>query len=143
MIAEELGHRETLRVGFDEGPEVSVVAGPVGRETLALISELARPMRAEQPTLNYGDRISNAPGATVPRPELQPTASPFAIFEALSFVIQGIDPAALATESHRRAFVAEHLLERLPARDLDRLARSELSTSGAERAVVLTLWCKL
>jgi hypothetical protein len=144
LIAEEPGPRDTLRVGFDDAPEVTVVASPAGRETLALISDLARPMRAEQPTLNYGDRISNAPGATTPSqaPKLAPRSTPFAIFQTLSFVIEGLDRAQLTSDDARRAFLAEHLLERLPERDLSRVARSELSADSAT-GFVLTVWCKI
>jgi len=71
-IAEELVFRESPRAPDDEdGPEVSVVEGPAGRETLALIEDAARPPRSRQSTLGYGDRISNAPGAKTPS---QPTA---------------------------------------------------------------------
>ncbi len=50
----------------DDGPEVSVVEGPAGRETLALIADLARPARGPQSTLDYSDRIANAPGSKTP-----------------------------------------------------------------------------
>jgi len=65
-IAEELVFREPAPRVDDDGPEVSVVEGPAGRETLALIEGAARPARARLATLGYGDRISNAPGATTP-----------------------------------------------------------------------------
>jgi len=66
-IAEELVFREAPPLD-DDGPEVSVVEGPAGRETLALIEGAggARPARARLATLGYGDRISNAPGAQTP-----------------------------------------------------------------------------
>jgi hypothetical protein len=66
-IAEELVFREPPRpVEDDDAPEVSVVEGPAGRETLALIEGTARPPRSRQSTIGYGDRISNAPGAKTP-----------------------------------------------------------------------------
>jgi len=67
-IAEELVFREPPAAIDDDSPEVSVVEGPAGRETLALIEGAggARPARARLATLGYGDRISNAPGAKTP-----------------------------------------------------------------------------
>ena len=66
-ISEELVNRGRAYANIDDdGPEVSVVEGPAGRETLALFADMTRPMRSVQATLDYGDRISNAPGATVP-----------------------------------------------------------------------------
>jgi hypothetical protein len=66
-IAEELVFRDEPQAPVeDDGPEVSVVEGPAGRETLALIEGAARPPRSRQSTIGYGDRISNAPGAKTP-----------------------------------------------------------------------------
>jgi len=81
-IAEELVFGERPRATDDDGPEVSVVEGPAGRETLALIEDSPRPPRSRQSTLGYGDRISNAPGAKTPSqpaaktPSLAPAAKP-------------------------------------------------------------------
>jgi hypothetical protein len=131
----------------DDGPEVSVVEGPVGRETLALIAELARPIRAEQPTLNYGDRISNAPGAKTPSraplPPVVPTAAPLAIFEMLTFVVQGADIASLSSEAVRRRFVEEHLLQRVPAQDMARVERIDVTPWTVQGTVVVRVWCKV
>ena len=143
LIVEERGPRDTLRVGFDDAPEVTVVTGPVGRETLALISDLARPMRAEQPTLNYGDCISNAPGATTPTEIRLPASAPLAIFEMRSFLIENLGSERLDSEDERRAFVATHLVDRLPARDPDRVARTEVSAAVPGNGLVLTVWCRL
>lgn len=79
-IAEELVFREPSPTVDDDSPEVSVVEGPAGRETLALIESASRPPRSRQSTLGYGDRISNAPGAKTPsRPpisEKKPSRAP-------------------------------------------------------------------
>lgn len=139
-IEEELRASEPLPIVFDEGPQLTVVAGLIGRETLALIGDLARPMRAEQSTLHYGDRISNAPGATTPIASPSPA---FTIFETLCFVIEDIDPAQLSSETLRREFVAAHLVERLPDRDLTRMVRSEVAALGSANRLELTLWCKV
>jgi hypothetical protein len=78
-ISEELVFRETPRATEDDGPEVSVVEGPAGRETLALIEGEARPPRSRQSTIGYGDRISNAPGAKTPsQPAKIPSHAPVA-----------------------------------------------------------------
>jgi hypothetical protein len=130
----------------DEGPEVSVVEGPVGRETLALIEEMVRPVRSEQTTLNYGDRISNAPGAKTPSraPALAaPPSAPLAIFEMLTFVVQGAEIASLSSEAVRRKFVEEQLLERVPARDMTRVERVDVTPWTVQGTVVVRVWCKI
>lgn len=127
----------------DEGPEVSVVEGPVGRETLALIAEMARPIRSEQTTLNYGDRISNAPGAKTPSRAPLPPAYPLAIFEMLTFVVQGADIASLSSEAVRRRFVEEHLLQRVPAQDMTRVERIDVTPWTVQGTVVVRVWCKI
>ena len=55
-ISEELLGTSSASVARDESPELAFVEGPVGRDTLALITDLARPIRSEQSTLDYGDR---------------------------------------------------------------------------------------
>ncbi len=156
-ISEELlglvgpGPRDQL----GDAPEISVVEGPAGRETLAVIAEEARPLRAPQDTLNYGDRISNAPGAKTPsRAPAAPATSeagapastsemPFAVFEMLTFVVQGPEIAQLSSEAVRRRFVEEHLLHRLPAQDMARVDRVDVTPWTVRGTVVVRVWCKL
>ncbi len=162
-IAEELLAPPTSLVSEtrDDAPEVSFGEGPVGRETLALIAEEARPLRAPQSTLSYGDRISNAPGARTPsrapgplaeRESALRTASPekasaeeasFAIFEMLTFVVQGPDIAQLSSEALRRRFVEEHLLHRLPAQNMARVERIDVTPWTVRGTVVVRVWCKV
>ncbi len=131
----------------DDGPEVSVVEGPVGRETLALITEMARPIRSEQDTLNYGDRISNAPGARTPSrapaPRLEPVPVPLAIFEMLTFVVQGAEIASLSSEAVRRRFVEEHLHHRLPQTGMASVERIDVTPWTVQGTVVVRVWCKV
>ena len=135
------------RADLDDGPEVSVVEGPAGRDTLALIEELSPPMRAEQVTLDYGDHISNAPGSKtpsrVPPPRAAATALPLAIFEMLTFVVQGAEIASLSSEAVRRKFVEQHLLRRLPDRDMTRVERIDVTPWTVQNTVVVRVWCKL
>jgi hypothetical protein len=128
----------------DDAPELSFAEGPVGRETLALIAEEVRPPRAQQDTLNYGDRISNAPGAKTPSraPSAQP-AQPFAIFEMLTFVVQGPPIAELSSDALRRRFVEEHLLERLPAQNMAQVERIDVTPWTVRGTVVVRVWCKV
>ncbi len=145
---------------LDDGPEISVVEGPAGRETLAVIAEEARPLRAPQDTLNYGDRISNAPGAKTPSrapaahpspdvsaPASTPSSSagemPFAIFEMLTFVVQGPEIAQLSSDAVRRRFVEEHLLHRLPAKNMAQVDRVDVTPWTVRGTVVVRVWCKL
>lgn len=146
-IAEEL-LGQTLQRSDDDGPEVSIVEGPVGRETLALIADMARPIRQEQSTLNYGDRISNAPGAKtpsrVPPPGVEITSpTPLAIFELLTFVVQGAEVASLSSEAVRRRFVEEHLLHRVPGQDMEVVDRVDVTPWTVQGTVVVRVWCKL
>lgn len=154
-IAEELAgalHVDTP----DSAPEISVSEGPVGRETLALIADMAQQVRPEQTTLNYGDRISNAPGAKTPSQAPRPISSgaalggaesaapaPFAIFEMLTFVVQGAEIAHLSSEAVRRRFVEEHLLQRLPAKDIAQVERVDVTPWTVQGTVVVRVWCKL
>jgi hypothetical protein len=205
------------RDSADEGPEVSISEAPAGRETLALIAGAAQPVpvpvRAEQSTLSYGDRISNAPGAKtpslVPSPlhsvartpaqssapeisigesavgretlavitaELVPSArlgsaptitvepspsssvsaraqtptrgesaneAPFAIFEMLTFVVQGPETASLSSEALRRRFVEEHLLQRLPEKSMTQVDRVDVTPWTVRGTVVVRVWCKI
>ena len=162
-IAEELlaPSVEMVSETHDDAPEVSFAEGPVGRETLALIAEEARPLRASQTTLNYGDRISNAPGAKTPSrapaplaespsrtpssegSESSPSEAPFAIFEMLTFVVQGPEIAQLSSDAVRRRFVAEHLLHRLPAQNMAQVDRVDVTPWTVRGTVVVRVWCKL
>jgi len=132
----------------DDAPEVSVVATPAGRETLALFAEMARPMRPPQVTLDYGDRISNAPGAKTPShapvaPEPKPLAASVTIFEMLTFVVQSADVASLASEEQRRRFVEEHLLQRLPGKTMAGVERIDVTPWTVRDTVVVRVWCKV
>jgi hypothetical protein len=200
----------------DDSPEVSVAEGPAGRDTMALIASAVQPVRAEQSTLSYGDRISNAPGAKTPSrapgprlavgrdmphssapeiiigesavgretmavitAELLPSAralpaapaatpasppspdspasaqaealtidesaneTPFAIFEMLTFVVQGPETASLSSEALRRRFVEEHLLQRLPAKSMNQVDRVDVTPWTVRGTVVVRVWCKV
>jgi len=52
-----------------DAPMIEISETPAGRETMAAIAEeLANEVRPRQNTIPYGDRISNAPGARLPKP---------------------------------------------------------------------------
>jgi hypothetical protein len=150
-ISEELVFRSKPRAKVDdEGPEVSFVEGPAGRETLALIADNTRPMRDSQTTLDYGDRISNAPGSQTPsRAPAAREASPSplgaapTIFEMLTFVVQGADVSSLASEAQRRRFVESHLLQRLPAKNMAEVDRVDVTPWTVQDTVVVRVWCKI
>lgn len=155
-ISEELVFREKPPPKVDDdGPEVSVALGPAGRETLALITEGARPGRGRQSTLDYGDRISNAPGSKTPSRaptarkslSLSPTPSPLravpTIFEMLTFVVQAADVASLASETQRRRFVESYLLQRLPAQNMSQVERVDVTPWTVQDTVVVRVWCKV
>ena len=132
----------------DLAPEISVSEGPVGRETLALITDLARQIRPEQSTLDYGDRIANAPGSRTPSQAPAPLSSPkaeipFAIFEMLTFVVQGPEIAHLSSDALRRRFVDEHLRHRLPNQNMADVERIDVTPWTVQGTVVVRVWCKV
>ncbi len=163
-IAEELVFREKPRsTGEDDAPEVSIVEGPAGRETLAAIEVALRPPRARMATLGYGDRISNAPGAktpsrapapspaTLPQPATSPqpptpvaaVSAPPTIFEMLTFVVQGAEAASLAADSQRRRFVEAHLLQRIPNQDMAHVDRVDVTPWTVKDTLVVRVWCRV
>jgi hypothetical protein len=148
-ITDELVFRESRAKVDEDGPEVSVVEGPAGRETLALIEDVARPARGRQSTLDYGDRISNAPGAKTPsrspgaRKSSRPRGATPTIFEMLTFVVQDADVASLASESERRHFVENHLLARLPGKNMARVERVDVTPWTVMDTLVVRVWCKV
>ena len=131
----------------DDGPEVSVVEGPAGRETLALIAEMARPTRERKSTLDYGDRISNAPGSKTPSRAPTPAKgqkpAALRIFEMLTFVVQGADVASLASEAQRRDFVETRLLQRLPVKTMTEVDRIDVTPWTVRDTVVVRVWCSV
>jgi len=179
---------------------------------MSAIAQELEPVRPEQSTLDYGDRISNAPGAKTPskfpapRPSARPTPrparkaersapeitisqtsigrdtlaliaeqliaspdsaavaekpkpsfvrdqaptiddgvynAPLAIFEMLTFVVQGPEVAQLASEALRRRFVEEHLLHRLPAKDMAQVDRIDVTPWTVHGTVVVRVWCRV
>jgi hypothetical protein len=146
-IAEELAG-SSQDDGPGRAPDISVSEGPVGRETLALITDLARQVRPEQTTLDYGDRISNAPGSKTPSQVPAPISSrkteiPFAIFEMLTFVVQGPEIAHLSSDALRRRFVDEHLRQRLPNQNMADVERIDVTPWTVQGTVVVRVWCKV
>ncbi len=140
-------------------PEISVEQRPVGRETLAAIAEEARTSAAAEargtlPTLPYGDRLSNAPGAVAPskppaarrrnQPELEASpAEELEIFEMMTFVVRNPAPSALSSESARRAFVRERLAQRLPRGRDTNVTRIDVTPWTERDTVIVRVWCKL
>ena len=129
-------------------PEISITESAVGRETLAVIAaELV-------PTAREGALESPAPGtasvsvspasARAEAPTIDESANAgFAIFEMLTFVVQGPETASLSSEALRRRFVEEHLLERLPAKNMAQVDRVDVTPWTVRGTVVVRVWCKL
>jgi hypothetical protein len=146
----------------DSGPEISIQEGPAGRDTMAAIAEeLASRSRDSLPTLPYGDRVPNAPGAispsrppsrrspsrpgTAPKPP-EPTQEQLTapeIFELLTFVVQHPGPTSLSTEASRRSFVQEHLLARMPNSSMQSVRRIDVTPWTSPDTVILRVWCRL
>jgi hypothetical protein len=111
----------------DTAPEISISQGPVGRETLALISE----------------ELLQAPAAPAPAEAEAAAPAPLAIFEMLTFVVQGQDPASLASEALRRRFVEQHLSARLPANGMQSVERIDVTPWTVRDTLVVRVWCKV
>ena len=69
--------------------------------------------------------------------------APFAIFEMLTFVVQGPETASLSSEALRRRFVEEHLLQRLPAKSMAQVERVDVTPWTVRGTVVVRVWCKV
>jgi len=66
-----------------------------------------------------------------------------AIFEMLTFVVQGADVASLASDAQRRRFVEAHLLQRLPAKNLEQVDRIDVTPWTVQDTLVVRVWCKV
>ena len=104
-------------------PEIIVREGVMGRETLAAIMEEARPSEAG--------------------PTPATTAVPLEIFEMMTYVIRGVDTMHLSTDAQRRRFVEEHLLERLPGKSMNGVARVDVTPWTARGTFVVRVWCSV
>ena len=129
-------------------PEITIRTGVAGRETLAAILEEAKPGRAPQTTLPYGDRVSNAPGAKTPSSAPRPkapaaVAAGVEIFEMMTYVVRGVEASLLSSEALRRHFVEEHLLSRLPSQSMDDIDRVDVTPWTVQGTLVVRVWCRL
>jgi hypothetical protein len=126
-------------------PEISIGESAVGRETLAVITaelvpsarepDLA-PAFAEPAPAPASARLESAADESV-------SEAPFAIFEMLTFVVQGPETASLSSEALRRRFVEEHLLQRLPAKSMAQVDRVDVTPWTVRGTVVVRVWCKV
>jgi len=99
---------------------------PAGPVTLAAIARegARKPYRPVQHTIDYGDRISNAPGAISPRTRaalgetarnVAPAATPaVSVEQVLSYVVHAAT-GTLSSPSDLRRVVDDSILARLPA----------------------------
>jgi hypothetical protein len=131
-------------------PEISVVQGSVGRETLAAITAELIPSARAEPARAVPAEESKAPvvsNASTRREALtideSANEAPFAIFEMLTFVVQGPETASLSSEALRRRFVEEHLLHRLPAKNMAQVDRVDVTPWTVRGTVVVRVWCKV
>lgn len=153
-IANELAPKNPLlgraRSRAESMPEITIHQTPAGRETLAAINEeLADDGRDTLPTLPYGDRVPNAPGAITPShpPGTQrlATAPPTRpeIFEMRTFVVQKADAEHLESEAARRDFVARELSHRLPGGSPSGVTRVDMTPWTEPETLILRVWCRV
>jgi hypothetical protein len=122
----------------------------VGRETLAAITAELIPSARAEPARAVPAEESKAPvvsNASTRREALtideSANEAPFAIFEMLTFVVQGPETASLSSEALRRRFVEEHLLHRLPAKNMAQVDRVDVTPWTVRGTVVVRVWCKV
>lgn len=140
-------HRVPSPPPQSSAPEITIGESAVGRETLAVITaELvpsspapqARAPRAATPLPD--PKAARAEAATI---DESASEAPFAIFEMLTFVVQGPETSSLSSEALRRRFVEEHLLHRLPAQNMAQVDRIDVTPWTVRGTVVVRVWCKV
>jgi hypothetical protein len=126
-----------------EGPILEFAEMPAGPVTLAAIAREGgrKPYRPIQHTIEYGDRISNAPGATSPRTRavlkeadkarVIDSAQSVTVEQVLSYVIRAGD-AALASAGDLRRVVDETILTTLPEDARSRVAHIDVEPALSE-----------
>jgi hypothetical protein len=172
-IASELSSKKPARgrgrSHAASAPEIVVEQGPAGRETLAAINEelagMTRdtlpshgsfPGRDTLPTLPYGDRVPNAPGAITPSfssrsatfgdPSPEPPSvgvTQAEIFEMRTFVVQKADAQSLEGEAERLQFVTQRLAHRLPGGSAAGVSRVDVTPWTERETLILRVWCRV
>lgn len=140
-------HRAGRAPTQSSAPEISIGESAVGRETLAVITAELLPSPPEPEVAPHAEP-SPVPAPASARAEPAATGesigeAPFAIFEMLTFVVQGPETASLSSEALRRRFVEEHLLQRLPAKDMAQVERVDVTPWTVRGTVVVRVWCKV
>jgi hypothetical protein len=127
-------------------PEITIGESAVGRETLAVITAELVPSTREVPA-TQALPASSPPSGTgrAEAPTLDESAheAEFAIFEMLTFVVQGPETTSLSSEALRRRFVETHLLQRLPAKSMAQVERVDVTPWTVRGTVVVRVWCKV
>jgi hypothetical protein len=154
-IADELAPKKTprgkVRTHAESTPEIIIEQRPVGRDTLAAIhEELTEHVRDTLPTLPYGDRVPNAPGAVTPshpprtapvRPSIGVASAE--IFEMRTFVVQKADAESLQSDAARFEFVNERLAHRLPGGSAAGVTRVDMTPWTEPETLILRVWCRV
>ncbi|HWZ92463.1 MAG TPA: hypothetical protein VNW92_26540, partial [Polyangiaceae bacterium] len=126
-------------------PEISIGESAVGRETLAVITAELVPSAREIPAT---EALPASPPSAAGRAEAHTVdesanEADFAIFEMLTFVVQGPETTSLSSEALRRRFVETHLLQRLPAKSMAQVERVDVTPWTVRGTVVVRVWCKV
>lgn len=143
--------RSKARSHAESSPEIVIEQRPVGRDTLAAINEeLTAHVRDTLPTLPYGDRVPNAPGAITPSRAPEPaleepwaTLADAEIFEMRTFVVQKADVQSLETEAARLRFVSSRLVHRLPGGSAVGVTRVDMTPWTEPDTLILRVWCRV
>lgn len=150
-LAPKKGPRGKVRTPSESAPEIIVEQRPAGRETLAAIhEELTASIRDTLPTLPYGDRLPNAPGAVTPSHPPQraatsaaPLISDAEVFEMRTFVVQKADAESLRSDAARLDFVSARLAHRLPGGSAAGVTRIDMTPWTEPETLILRVWCRV
>lgn len=122
-------------------PEIIVREGVIERDTLAAI--MAEAGADHDPAATPIVNVPAVPGrgkAAIASPTIA-VGPTFQIFEMVTYVVRGVEPAQLASDALRRAFVEEHLLARLPVTSMAEVDRIDVTPWTVPGTLVVRAWC--
>jgi hypothetical protein len=136
------GRLETI--GYEDRPIFQTLEQPTG--PIAITLETTPIGRETQAAIEDALAVEFL-GATEPAPPKKAAAAapdpPAEIFEISTFIVQGKEIFAKATDEARRQYVAKRLLHRLPAISMDEVVRIDVSRGATPDSVILRIWSRV
>jgi hypothetical protein len=113
---------------YGSSPEL-ITIDEVGRATLAAIEEALRSEKLD-------DQAAARPASAAAPEEA-------VIFEISTFVVEGAEVFGKVSERHRREFVEQRLLHRLPVLSMEQVTRIDLTPGATPNTVILRVWSRV